>query len=256
MPIMACSKAEEKEVSYVDYSTYTEVATDNPVLLDSVKNLCQTSPLYGSSVGLFGGSLSANPESYAAKLLWQKCLGLKITTYGVPGHGFSSLQGSIQKQVASAGKHDIYILWCSTNDYTTDREIGTPDDYTQFDGFDPTRLTTQCGGINYCIRQLRRLNPDALICIFGSLKFFSTADGYTIASGKTNNLGYEYYDYITAQQQVADRQGIPYFSQWDIPVCTPSNASRYHLPDRTHLSAEGYANIAIYQLLFLSSITR
>ena len=48
---------------------------------------------YGKSVAVFGGSVSAIPASDTAKGLWEQRLGMTITNYGVPGAGFSSLQG-------------------------------------------------------------------------------------------------------------------------------------------------------------------
>ena len=89
---------------------------------------------FGKSVAIFGGSVSVIPESDSAKNLWEKHLGLTITNYGVPGAGFSSLQGkSMQQQVDEADVFDIYILWASTNDYTNNREVGSYTDYTEFD---------------------------------------------------------------------------------------------------------------------------
>jgi hypothetical protein len=107
---------------------------------------------FGKSVAVFGGSVSVIPESDSAKVLWENHLGLNITNYGVPGAGFSSLQGkSMQQQVDEAGVFDIYILWASTNDYTNNREVGSYTDYTEFDNYNTEKLTTQAGGINYCI---------------------------------------------------------------------------------------------------------
>ncbi len=110
---------------------------------------------YGKSVAVFGGSVSVIPVSDSAKIMWKKYLGMTITNYGVPGAGFSSLQGkSLQQQVDEAGVFDIYILWASTNDYTNHREVGNYTDYTEFDGYDKEKLTTQAGGINYCIKRI------------------------------------------------------------------------------------------------------
>ena len=107
---------------------------------------------YGKSVAVFGGSVSVIPESDSAKIMWKEYLGMNITNYGVPGAGFSSLQGkSLQQQVDEAGVFDIYILWASTNDYTNHRDVGSYTDYTVFDGYDKEKLITQAGGINYCM---------------------------------------------------------------------------------------------------------
>ena len=111
-------------------------------------------PNFGKSIAVFGGSLSVNDESDAAKQMWADLLDAEITTYGAGGAGFSLEQGySIQHQVDTAGLHDIYILWASTNDFTNCRDVGTWKDYTAYDGYDESRLSSQCGGINYCIRK-------------------------------------------------------------------------------------------------------
>ena len=113
---------------------------------------------YGKSVAVMGGSLSVNKESNAAKQLWANLLGMSVTTYGVGGAGFSSEQGhTLQQQVREAGVHDIYILWASTNDYMNNRECGEWTDYTEFDGYDESKLTTQCGGIKHILIVIIRI---------------------------------------------------------------------------------------------------
>jgi hypothetical protein len=58
---------------------------------------------YGKSVAVFGGSVSVIPASETAKDIWRERLGMSVTTYGVSGAGFSSLQGkSLQQQVDEA----------------------------------------------------------------------------------------------------------------------------------------------------------
>jgi hypothetical protein len=104
---------------------------------------------YGKSVAVFGGSVSMVRASDSAKILWKRYLDMTVTNFGVPGAGFSSLQGkSMQQQVNEAGVFDIYVLWASTNDYTGHRAVGNYTDYTEFDHYDTTKLTTQAGGIN------------------------------------------------------------------------------------------------------------
>src|SRR5690606_3838572 len=117
--------------------------------------------------------------SESAKSMWEKYLGMTITNYGVPGAGFSSLQGkSIQKQIDEAGVFDIYILWASTNDYTNQRDVGSYTDYTEFDGYDEEKLTSQAGGINYSIKKIYEINPQAVIYFFTSIKAFNDRGGY------------------------------------------------------------------------------
>ncbi len=134
---------------------------------------------YGKSVAVFGGSVCVIPESDSAKDMWKQYLGMTISNYGVGGAGFSSLQGkSLQQQVDSAAMYDIYILWASTNDYTNQREVGLYTDYTEFDGYDREKLTSQAGGINYCIKRIYEINPDATIYFFTSSKAFNNRGGY------------------------------------------------------------------------------
>ncbi len=133
-------------------------------------------PSYGPGklrIAVFGGSLSVNRESDAAKRLWAEAMDAEVTTYGVGGAGFAISKGySIQRQVDTAGVYDIYVLWASTNDFAGDRECGSWKDYTELDGYDPARLDTQCGGINYCIRQIRQKAPSGRIVFFTSLRLF------------------------------------------------------------------------------------
>jgi hypothetical protein len=84
----------------------------------------------------------------------------------------------IKQQVDEAGLFDIYILWASTNDYTNHRAVGTYTDYTEFDSYDEGKLLTQAGGINYCIKKIYELNPNAIIYFFTSSKDFNDQGGY------------------------------------------------------------------------------
>jgi hypothetical protein len=222
-------------------------------LLEQVVKKCKYSMNRGKTVGVFGGSLSVNKESQAAKLMWREYLNLNVTDYGHGGYGFSSLQGSILDQVNGAKPKDIYILWASTNDYTNNREPGTPGDYTEADGFDETKLVTQCGGMNYCIRKLREINPKAKIYVFGSLMFWQKSEGDSTGRGVPNKTGHTFLDYIDLQRQVAELQGLKFLDQYSIPVVTPQTKDRFYLSDNLHMTYDGYANVGLYQLYFLAT---
>ena len=222
-------------------------------LMQRVWKKCQFSPNRGKSVAVFGGSLSVNKESQAAKLMWSEYLNLHVTDYGHGGYGFSSLQGSIQDQVNRARRHDIYILWASTNDYTNNREPGTPQDYTEADGFDESKLVTQCGGLNYCIKRLREINPRATIYVFGSLPFWWNSGGYDRTSPETNKTGHNFAYYSDLQRQVAEAQGLKFFDQFSLPPITLETKDRYYLSDNLHMNYNGYANVGLYQLYFLAT---
>ena len=222
-------------------------------LMETVAKACRYSMNRGKTVGVFGGSLSVNKESQAAKLMWRQYLNLSVTDYGHGGYGFSSLQGSILDQVNAAKPHDIYILWASTNDYTNNREPGSAQDYTEADGFDERKLVTQCGGMNYCIRKLRHINPRAKIYIFGSLKYWQRSEGEGTGSEAVNKLGVPFSRYIDLQRQVAEQQGVLFFDQYSIPVVTEQTKDRFYMSDNLHMTYDGYANVGVYQLHFLAT---
>lgn len=205
-------------------------------------------------IAVFGGSLSVNKESQAAKKIWKERLGVSVTDYGVGGAGFSSLQGhTMQQQVNEiTGDYDIYVLWASTNDFTHSRECGSWSDYTSRDGFDPSRLVTQCGGINYCIKTILEKNPRARIVFFTSLRFFSKPSGSDPFSEATNELSLTFADYVKAQKACCEHYAIPVFDQFNLQGVNEFNYLEYYRPDKLHMTEDGYRFIGIQQAAFLS----
>ncbi|MEC7264197.1 MAG: SGNH/GDSL hydrolase family protein [Bacteroidota bacterium] len=201
---------------------------------------------YGKSVAVFGGSVSVIPPSDSAKVLWEEYLGMTITNYGVPGAGFSSLQGkSLQQQVDEAGLFDIYVLWASTNDYTNNREIGSYTDYTAFDGYDEEKLTTQAGGINYCIKKIYEINPQAIIYFFTSSKAFNDRGAY--------DPFYErgMFQYVEMQKMICELHGIPFLDQFTLGVFNEYNKYLYY-SDPIHMNSLGYKKLGELQVSFLA----
>jgi len=201
---------------------------------------------YGKTVAVFGGSVSVIPASDSAKVLWEKHLGLKIANFGVPGAGFSSLQGkSLQQQVDEAGVFDIYILWASTNDYTNKREIGEYTDYTEFDGYDEQKLTSQAGGINYCIKKIYEKNPDALIYFFTSSKAFINRGGYDPFA--ENGMA----AYVDMQKKICALHGIPVLDQFEVSGFNTYNQRKFYR-DPIHMNYLGYQKLGELQVAFLA----
>ena len=209
---------------------------------------------YGKRIAVFGGSLSVNPESDVAKQLWADQLGAEVVTYGVGGAGFSIDQGySLQKQVDTAGVYDVYVLWASTNDYTNDRPCGSWSDYTAADGYDVSKLHTQCGGINYCIRRLLEKNPRAEIYFFTSLRFFGADAGHNPYSVTPNKTGKTFAEYVEAQKACCAYYGIPVLDQFNLQGINGFNVENYYKDDLLHMNEEGYRRIAPVQAAFLSN---
>ena len=208
---------------------------------------------YGKSIAVFGGSLSVNKESDAAKQLWANLLNAEVTTYGVGGAGFSSEQGcTLQKQVDEAGVYDVYVLWASTNDYNNSRECGTWKDYTVYDNYDKGKLATQCGGINYCIKTLLEKNPKAEIYFFTSLRFFGADAGHNPFSQEPNKTGKTFADYIEAQKACCAYYGIPVLDQFNLQGINAFNVELFYLGDRLHMNEDGYRRIGPVQAAFLA----
>jgi hypothetical protein len=209
---------------------------------------------FGKRIAVFGGSLSVNPESDVAKQIWADMLGAEVTTYGVGGAGFSSEQGcTLQRQVDTAGVFDIYVLWASTNDYTNSRKCGTWKDYTVLDGYDETKLVTQCGGINYCIRRILEKNPQAEIYFFTSLRFFGNDAGHNPFSQEPNRSGKTFADYIQAQKDCCAYHGIPVLDQYNLQGINEYNYQLFYKEDKLHMTEEGYRRIGPVQAAFLAN---
>jgi len=201
---------------------------------------------FGKSVAVFGGSVSVIPESDSAKVLWEKHLGLTITNYGVPGAGFSSLQGkSMQQQVDEAGVFDIYILWASTNDYTNNREVGSYTDYTEFDNYNAEKLTTQAGGINYCIKKIYEINPNATIYFFTSSKAFNDRGAYD--PFYTEGM----VQHVDIQKMICELHGIPVLDQFLLGGYNIYNKDLYYR-DPIHMNVVGYKKLGELQVSFLA----
>lgn len=120
--------------------------------------------LTGKTIGVFGGSFSVYPASQNCKNVWVSELGVSYTDYGAGGAGFASSGNYIDSQIDGAAEHDIYILWCSTNDAVNSKPIGNIGDTTN---------STQYGGIRESIRKIIEKKPDAKILLFTSLKAYS-----------------------------------------------------------------------------------
>ena len=208
---------------------------------------------YGKSIAVFGGSLSVNKESDAAKQIWADELHATVTTYGVGGAGFSSAQGySLQRQVREAGVHDIYVLWASTNDFTNSREIGSWSDYTSVDGFDESKLDTQCGGINYCVKTLLEKNPSAEIYFFTSFRCFSNEAGYNPFSENGNATGHNFSEYVKAQKECCSHLSVPVLDQFELLGVNEYNYPLYYLRDKLHMNEDGYRKAGPVQAAFLA----
>ncbi|MBQ4060665.1 MAG: metallophosphoesterase [Bacilli bacterium] len=216
---------------------------------------------FNKTVAVFGGSISTPKyNSTIAQDIWDEYCGFEsITNYGVPGMGFAYGSTSIPKQVEQAianQDYDIYIFWCSTNDYRNGIPAGTVNDNPK----SISDITTQCGGINYSIRRILETNPDAKIYLFTSLKFFTTSSskypklgdsGYNPYSTSGAYDGKNFYYFVEKQKECAIRNGIAYLDMYSLSGINIYNYTQYIKSDKLHLTDYGYEVVGKLQAEFL-----
>lgn len=211
------------------------------------------------AIALFGGSFSVIPASDIATLWWEEQLGAEVVKYGAGGAGFSNLtqnegrniQWQIDKACApEAPVYDTYVLWASTNDFNkvNDRP-GTAWDYTEADGYDRSKLDTQCGGINYAIKRIREKAPASRILFMTSTKCFSKPGAGTDVtySGEGNGMN----DFVAAQMLCCQLAGVPFLDLFTLPPFNDENFMQYTADDHLHLNENGYKAIRDLQVHFL-----
>ena len=238
-------------------------------------------PLFGKKIRIFGGSVAFLLDKYTGGNIIRST-GATLTDDAQSGAGFANnlslVDGAIvysgvniQKQVddaTAAGqvKADIYILWASTNDYTTASiQVGDNEDYTIADNFDVSARLTQCGGINYCIKKLCEFAPEAKVVVFGSLKCFGNPGGGWTEGGC--GLAGRLKALVDGQHECAMRSSLPFFSLWENSGFNEYNNNTYfyhgdddmyypagHGNDGTHPNKEGYIYLANKIINFLDTI--
>ena len=208
----------------------------------------------GKTIGYLGASLVNLPECGLARYIVEKAFGCSVKYYGHGGYGYAA-KNNLQGYARDMGKHDVYVIWGTTNDYSLDVPVGSPTDYTEEDGYDESKLNTACGGMNYAIAQARRINPDALILGYSTVKMFNgiRLDGSMRSSTHTNGAGYHFFDYVDAQLACFKRAGIPCLNVWDWEYFTHGNWSDFYMKDGTHMKHSGYFFLAMQHVKFLTS---
>ncbi|MCD8304383.1 MAG: SGNH/GDSL hydrolase family protein [Prevotellaceae bacterium] len=215
----------------------------------------------GKSIAVLGGSLAANDGGDVCKSLYCKLLHCSpIVTYARGGFGFATKGYSVLDFLPYLGQHDIYILWCSTNDYNTGIPVGEPTDYTEADGFNEKNAETQCGGMNKCIRSIREAYPGALVVGFTSLPFFgeeaSREDGYSAAAKPCKGQDVNFSEYIEKQKETFERADVPYFDQFAYGLFDIENYTTFYVTDGFHLNRDGYFLLGCKQVAFFFDLIR
>lgn len=220
---------------------------------------CNAQDNHKQTIALFGGSFSVIPASDVATDYWAEQLDAEITKYGVGGAGFSNktqwdgqhIQWQIdQACTPEAPVYDTYILWASTNDFNQVNTLsGDPWDYTGYDGFDESKLETQCGGINYAIKKIREKAPEARILFMTSTKCF-------IAPGSGTDINYQGPEggmnlFVAKQMLCCRAAGVPFLDLFTLPPFNEGNFEEFTESDHLHLNAKGYEALRDLQVKFI-----
>jgi len=228
---------------------------------------------YGKSIAAFGGSQSTLAQGAGvAQEIWKKYLNYsKIGNFGIGGSGFvrkksggKTIPEQVEQAIAENYPYDLWILQCSTNDWKYGRECGT---YTD----EPASLeeiTTQCGGINYCIRRIHETYPNAKICLFTSTRFFKTDSSATVGSDEYFELGDSAWNpfstdgvngknlknFVDAQKECCLKHNIPVLDLYGCTTYNEYNYTVYFKSDNIHWTSEGYKLHGYLQAQFLLNL--
>lgn len=225
---------------------------------------------YGKSIAVFGGSQSTLAQGAGvAQDIWNKYLHFSaIGNYGVGGAGFVRKPGTklniveqIEQAISEGIAYDIWVLQCSTNDWKYGIPCGTKDD-------EPTsqsEITTQCGGINYCIRRIFETYPAAKVYLFTSTRFFKTesttdttdSEYYELGDSAWNPFstdgvnGYNLKQFVDAQKDCCLKHDVPVLDLYGCTTYNQYNYSQYFKSDNIHWNEAGYILHGYLQADFL-----
>lgn len=219
------------------------------------------------SIAVFGGSISS-PEfgSFVAQNIWKSEIpNLVIFNYGIGGAGFA-IGGSntIPNQVKNAlevRRHDMYILWCSTNDYNNMIPYGE----INYEVDCIENINSQSEGINYCINEIRKYDNQAKILLFTSLRYFSSFSnkignlfdsGYNPSSihGGFDNKNLRFY--VEKQIECCLNKNIEYLDLNSLCDFKVDNYQSYYQDDKLHLTPKGYEKVGVIQAKYIKNVSK
>ena len=197
---------------------------------------------FKNSIALYGGSVAHSAT--ICHSFWKEKLCVTLDVYAASGAGFTIESNSIIEQVQKSiqnRKYDVYLFWCSTNDYSHKASIGSSEEsYSHYD--------SQESGMNYCIDLVLESNPLAKIIVFTSLKAFD-ANGYSF---DVSSNPYTLFQYVLGQISVCEQRNVPFFNQFvAFPVFNHDNYEEYYT-DAIHPNSKGYDLIKEQQTLFIA----
>lgn len=204
------------------------------------------SPQQTLSVGIIGGSF-ATELAKPAYTQWVKALGIDYTTYAKGGAGFVQGKKNFLEQARQVGVHDIYIIWCSTNDFVHSIPIGTKADIYG-------KNKTIWANFKEIIRILYEKNPKAKIALFTSSPHLASSQGNEEEWGKTTTHKHTLKEHVEAQKQMAAFYSLPCLDQYNNAQQNSLNYTLVCKNNDFHLTPYGYSLLVNRQTDFLSKL--
>ena len=201
---------------------------------------------YGKTVGVFGGSFATTTYAKSALNFWKEKLNLTINDYAVGGAGFCK-GTTFNEQATSATVADIYVIWCSTNDFTKGSSIG--------EKTDESGTVTQWGAFKQVLATLYAKNPNAKICLFTSSPHLTNSKGNeeeigTPSGKETATLR----EFVEAQIEMCQMYSIPCLDQYFSASQNSFNKSLVCRSGDFHLTSFGYTMLSNKQVDFLANL--
>jgi len=235
----------EPEKNIITSTTLDEYIDGKIKLPTQTSGTYHWSENYGKSVVALGGSFATTGYAQRAYDIWNEKLGLSYKSVAVGGAGFC-VGSTFVTQATNAPVADIYVIWCSTNDFANGKPIGTKDD-------DYATTPTQWSAFKKVIETLYTKNPNAKICLFTSSPHLTNAKGNEEGIGSASSLT-PLKEYVDAQIAVCKHYSIPVLDQYYQSNHNSFTKSLVCKSGDFHLTPYGYEVMAGRQLQMLASL--
>lgn len=210
---------------------YFSLNTDMEIVVDGVKQLPRLSYFRGKTIACYGDSIclgrttSNGTTTHLLQDILSKEYGIKATNYAVGGACWSHRTGMSHDLSAlvpsSVIDTDFILLFAGTNDYGTNRQMGTIDDTPS-----GNEGNTFYSAMQYVLQYIFTQKPNVEVAIVTpTFRSYVSSGG----SGDTyntvrNSAGYTLGDYSDAMIEVAELYNVPIL---DIRKIGPINKFNY-----------------------------
>lgn len=218
---------------------------------------------YGKKIALFGGSfaqnMAVNSSDYKfthegtsynlVDYIAEKLGAVAFDDYAVGGQGMrcddnSPFSVHLMNQLMTAQSkdiYDIYIIMGGVNDYWCDKvPLGDSAGYASGSSDDEEQNISYCGGLLKAIDYIRVNAPNAKIYTITPFKGYNSEWGWNPRTKTLNAYGNTFYEFVQAQKEVSQINGVPCLDLWAMQGFSGANASEHYISDLLHPNGNGY----------------